>query len=58
MTITKISRRSFLFLGGATLAQGLFLTAPSHAQSVQINRGQFNGITFFKLLLIFETQKT
>jgi exopolysaccharide biosynthesis protein len=51
MTITKISRRSFLFLGGATLAQGLFLTAPSHAQSVQINRGQFNGITFYQTIV-------
>ncbi|MFO0171343.1 MAG: phosphodiester glycosidase family protein, partial [Aphanizomenon sp.] len=51
MTVTNISRRSFLFLGGASLAQGLFLSRPGYAQSVQINRSQFNGIPFYQTIV-------
>jgi exopolysaccharide biosynthesis protein len=58
MTITKISRRSFLFLGGATLAQGLSLALPSYAQPVQIGKSQINGIPFYQTTVDLTDPKT
>ena len=58
MTISKISRRSFLFLGGATLAQGLTLTLPSYAQTVQVNKSQINGIPFYQTIVDLTDPKT
>ncbi|MDP5015818.1 MAG: phosphodiester glycosidase family protein [Dolichospermum sp.] len=58
MTITKISRRSFLFLGGATLAQGLTLTLPSYAQAVQVKKSQINGIPFYQTIVDLTDPKT
>ncbi len=58
MTITKISRRSFLFLGGATLAQGLTLALPSYAQPVQIGKSQINGIPFYQTTVDLTDAKT
>ena len=58
MTINKISRRSFLFLGGATLAQGLTLTLPSYAQPVQVNKSQINGIPFYQTIVDLTDPKT
>ncbi|MFM7364472.1 MAG: phosphodiester glycosidase family protein [Cuspidothrix sp.] len=58
MTITKISRRSFLFLGGATLAQGLTLALPSYAQPVQIGKSQINGIPFYQTIVDLKDPKT
>ncbi|MBE9257443.1 MULTISPECIES: phosphodiester glycosidase family protein [Dolichospermum] len=58
MTISKISRRSFLFLGGATLAQGLTLTLPSYAQPVQVNKSQINGIPFYQTIVDLTDPKT
>ncbi|MFM8008067.1 MAG: phosphodiester glycosidase family protein, partial [Dolichospermum sp.] len=51
MLITKISRRSFLFLSGATLAQGLTITLPSYGQAVQVNKSQINGIPFYQTIV-------
>ena len=51
MPITKISRRSFLFLSGATLAQGLTITLPSYGQAVQVNKSQINGIPFYQTIV-------
>jgi hypothetical protein len=47
----KISRRSFLFLGGATLAQGLTLALPVAAQTVQVKKGKVNGISFYQTVI-------
>ncbi|MBO1053846.1 MAG: phosphodiester glycosidase family protein [Dolichospermum sp. DET73] len=58
MTISKISRRSFLFLGGATLAQGLTLILPSYAQTVQVNKSQINGIPFYQTIVDLTDPKT
>jgi exopolysaccharide biosynthesis protein len=59
MQISKISRRSFLFLGGATLAQGLTLALPSYAQSsVEVNQGKINGIPFYRTIVDLTDQKT
>jgi exopolysaccharide biosynthesis protein len=58
MTISKISRRSFLFLGGATLAQGLTLILPSYAQTVQVNKSQINGIPFYQTIVDLRDPKT
>ncbi|MEI6444673.1 MAG: phosphodiester glycosidase family protein [Nostocales cyanobacterium ELA583] len=58
MTISKISRRSFLFLGGATLAQGLTLALPSYAQFVQVNKSQINGIPFYQTIVDLTDPKT
>ena len=58
MTISKISRRSFLFLGGATLAKGLTLTLPSYAQVVQVNKSQINGIPFYQTIVDLTDPKT
>lgn len=58
MTITKISRRSFLFLSGATLAQGLGLALPSYAEPVQIGKSQINGIPFYQTIVDLTDPKT
>ena len=58
MTMSKISRRSFLFLSGATLAQGLTLTLPSYAQAVQVNKSQINGIPFYQTIVDLTDPKT
>lgn len=51
MPINKISRRSFLFLSGATLAQGLTITLPSYGQAVRVNKSQINGIPFYQTIV-------
>nr|WP_174763982.1 phosphodiester glycosidase family protein [Anabaena sp. UHCC 0253] len=56
--ISKISRRSFLFLSGATLAQGLTLTLPSYAQAVQVKKSRINGIPFYQTIVDLTDPKT
>jgi exopolysaccharide biosynthesis protein len=52
MAINKIGRRSFLFLGAAALAKGLTLVElPAKAQTVLINRGKINSISFYKTVI-------
>ncbi|MBD2295345.1 phosphodiester glycosidase family protein [Anabaena sphaerica FACHB-251] len=51
MPNSQMGRRSFLFLGGATLAQGLTLTLPSTAQTVQVKKGKVNGIPFYQTIV-------
>ncbi|MEA5549877.1 phosphodiester glycosidase family protein [Anabaena cylindrica UHCC 0172] len=51
MPISKMGRRSFLFLGGATLAQGLTLTLPATAQTVQVKKSKVNGIPFYQTIV-------
>jgi exopolysaccharide biosynthesis protein len=58
MTINKISRRSFLFLGGAALTQGLNLALPNYAQAVQANKSQINGIPFYQTIVDLTDPKT
>ncbi|MTJ53314.1 phosphodiester glycosidase family protein [Anabaena sp. UHCC 0253] len=58
MPISKISRRSFLFLSGATLAQGLTLTLPSYAQAVQVKKSRINGIPFYQTIVDLTDPKT
>ncbi|AFZ56941.1 phosphodiester glycosidase family protein [Anabaena cylindrica FACHB-243] len=51
MPISKMDRRSFLFLGGATLAQGLTLALPTTAQTVQVKKSKVNGIPFYQTIV-------
>jgi exopolysaccharide biosynthesis protein len=51
MTTFKLSRRSFLFLGGAALTQVFTLALPSNAQNVQIKKGKVNGISFYQIII-------
>ncbi|MGM3307414.1 phosphodiester glycosidase family protein [Anabaena sp. WFMT] len=51
MPISKMGRRSFLFLGGATLAQGLTLALPTTAQTVQVKKSKVNGIPFYQTIV-------
>ena len=46
-----MQRRSFLFLGAATLAKTLTLALPSQAETLQITRGQINGIPFYRTIV-------
>lgn len=47
----KMCRRSFLFLGSATLAQGLQFALPTVAQTVQVKRAKVNGISFYQTII-------
>lgn len=58
MPISKMCRRSFLFLGGATLAQVLTQALPSSAQTVQVKKGKVNGISFYQTIIDLTDPKT
>jgi exopolysaccharide biosynthesis protein len=59
MTISKINRRSFLFLGGAALAKGLsLLELPAVAQPVQIGRNKIGSISFYQTVVDLTDPKT
>lgn len=51
MKITKMQRRSFLFLGAASLVKTLTMDLPSQAQPLQITRGQINNIPFYRTIV-------
>jgi exopolysaccharide biosynthesis protein len=58
MPSSKICRRSFLFMGGAALAQGLTLALPAIAQPVQVKKGKVNGISFYQTIVDLTDPKT
>ncbi|MEH1768904.1 phosphodiester glycosidase family protein [Nostoc sp.] len=58
MPSSKMCRRSFLFLGGAVLAQGLTLALPATAQTVQVKRGKVNGFSFYQTIIDLTDPKT
>ncbi|MGF1938660.1 MAG: phosphodiester glycosidase family protein [Nostoc sp. ChiQUE02] len=58
MPSSKICRRSFLFLGGAVLAQELTLALPAAAQTVQVKRGKVNGFSFYQTIIDLTDPKT
>ncbi len=58
MLSSKMSRRSFLFLGSAALVQGLTLTLPATAQTVQVKKGKVNGISFYQTIIDLTDPKT
>ncbi|AFY35694.1 phosphodiester glycosidase family protein [Calothrix sp. PCC 7507] len=58
MLSSKMSRRSFLFLGSAALAQGLTLTLPATAQTVQVKKVKVNGISFYQTIIDLTDPKT
>ncbi|MBD2138223.1 phosphodiester glycosidase family protein [Anabaena sp. FACHB-1237] len=51
MKITKMQRRSFLFLGAASLVKTLTMALPSQAEPLQITRGQINSIPFYRTII-------
>jgi exopolysaccharide biosynthesis protein len=56
---SKINRRSFLFLGGAALAEGLsLLDLPAVAQPVQISKSKIGGIGFYRVVVDLTDPKT
>lgn len=58
MPNSKMSRRSFLFLGSAALTQGLTLILPATAQAVQVKKGKVNGISFYQTIIDLTDPKT
>lgn len=56
---SKINRRSFLFLGGASLVKGLsLLELPAVAQPVQIGKYKIGSIGFYKVVIDLTDPKT
>ncbi|MBD2492718.1 phosphodiester glycosidase family protein [Nostoc sp. FACHB-280] len=51
MLNSKICRRSFLFLSGASLVKGLTWELPATAQTVQIKKAKINGISFYQTII-------
>jgi exopolysaccharide biosynthesis protein len=51
MPSSKIHRRSFLFLGGAALAQTFQFALPAVAQTVQVKKAKVNGISFYQTII-------
>ncbi|TAE54840.1 MAG: phosphodiester glycosidase family protein [Nostocales cyanobacterium] len=51
MTNSRFSRRSFFFLGSAALTQIFALALPSHAQTVQVKKQKFNGISCYQTIV-------
>ncbi len=58
MATSKIDRRSFLFLAGAFLAKSSSLILPATAQTVKVNKGEINGISFHRAIIDLTDPKT
>jgi hypothetical protein len=58
MASSKICRRSFLFLAGAFLARSSSLLLPAVAQTVKVNKGEINGISFYRAIIDLTDPKT
>ncbi|WP_193193751.1 phosphodiester glycosidase family protein [Nostoc sp. MG11] len=58
MPSSKMSRRSFFFLGGAALAQELTLALPAASQTVQVKKAKINGISFYQTIIDLTDPKT
>ncbi|MDJ0733959.1 MAG: phosphodiester glycosidase family protein [Nostocaceae cyanobacterium] len=58
MVFSKISRRSFLFLGGAALAKGLAGHLPAAAQTVQVKKVKINGVPCYQTIVDLTNPET
>ncbi|MER3494843.1 MAG: Tat pathway signal sequence domain protein [Mastigocladus sp. ERB_26_2] len=58
MTSSKMWRRSFLLLAGAFLAKSSSLVLPATAQTVKVNKGEINGISFYRAIIDLSEPQT